>query len=169
MIIKTVFSDDNYPEGSLESVLAFIPTLAEAICSEDYLSLQVLHTMKEAYVTLTFVTPDEIREVIATIESNNGGRGFARVVQRLCPTVKVEWFHQSNNKEARILSNSATVIHSMRMPHDWNIRWSELYTHLTTYRRLYSANRWHDAADVLTGIVEQQSGSHVRKVRFFGK
>ncbi|MBR6488392.1 MAG: rRNA maturation RNase YbeY, partial [Clostridiales bacterium] len=63
MIIKTVFSDDNYPEGSLESVLAFIPTLAEAICSEDYLSLQVLHTMKEAYVTLTFVTPDEIREV----------------------------------------------------------------------------------------------------------
>ena len=63
MIIKTVFSDDNYPEGSLESVLAYIPTLAEAICSEDYLSLQVLRTMKEAYVTLTFVTPDEIREV----------------------------------------------------------------------------------------------------------
>ena len=104
----------------------------------------------------------------ATIESNNGGRGFARVVQRLCPRVKVEWFHQSGNKEARILSNSATVIHSIRMPQGWNMRWNELYNHLTTYRRLYSANRWHDAADVLTGIVEQQSGSHVRKVRFFG-
>ncbi len=104
----------------------------------------------------------------ATIESNNGGRGFARVVQRLCPRVKVEWFHQSNNKEARILSNSATVIHSLRMPHDWHLRWPELYTHLTTYRRLYSANRWHDAADVLTGIIEQQTDSHIRKVRFFG-
>ena len=108
------------------------------------------------------------RTRIATIESNNGGRGFARVVQRLCPSVKVEWFHQSNNKEARILSNSATVIHSLRMPHDWNLRWNEMYNHLTTYRRLYSANRWHDAADVLTGIVEQQSGNHIRKVRFFG-
>lgn len=106
---------------------------------------------------------------IATIESNNGGRGFARVLQRLCPSVKVEWFHQSNNKEARILSNSATVIHSLRMPHDWNMRWNEMHNHLTTYRRLYSANRWHDAADVLTGIVEQQSGNHIRKVRFFGK
>ena len=105
----------------------------------------------------------------ATIESNNGGRGFARVVQRLCPSVKVEWFHQSGNKEARILSNSATVIHSIRMPQGWNMRWNELYNHLTTYRRLYSANRWHDAADVLTGIVEQQSGNHIRKVRFFGK
>ena len=109
------------------------------------------------------------RTRIATIESNNGGRGFARVVQRLCPRVKVEWFHQSGNKEARILSNSATVIHSIRMPQGWNMRWNELYNHLTTYRRLYSANRWHDAADVLTGIVEQQSGNHIRKVRFFGK
>ena len=106
---------------------------------------------------------------IATVESNNGGRGFARVLQRLCPSVKVEWFHQSNNKEARILSNSATVIHSLRMPHDWNLRWNELYNHLTTYRRLYSANRWHDAADVLTGIVEQQSSGHVRKVRFVSR
>jgi predicted phage terminase large subunit-like protein len=109
------------------------------------------------------------RTRIATIESNNGGRGFARVVQRLCPTVKVEWFHQAGNKEARILSNSATVIHSIRMPQGWNMRWNELYNHLTTYRRLFPANRWHDAADVLTGIVEQQSGSHIHtKVRFFG-
>ena len=104
---------------------------------------------------------------IATIESNNGGRGFARVLQRLCPSVKVEWFHQSNNKEARILSNSATVIHTIRMPYGWQQRWSEMYNHLTTYRRLYSANRWHDAADVLTGIVEQLSGSNLRKIRFF--
>ena len=63
MIIKTVFSDDKYPEGSLESVLAYIPDLAESVCSEDFLSPQVLRTMKEAYVTLTFVTPEEIREV----------------------------------------------------------------------------------------------------------
>lgn len=104
---------------------------------------------------------------IATVESNNGGRGFARVLQRLCPSVKVEWFHQSNNKEARILSNSATVIHTIRMPYGWQQRWSDMYNHLTTYRRLYSANRWHDAADVLTGIIEQLSGSNLRKIRFF--
>ena len=94
---------------------------------------------------------------VATIESNNGGRGFARVVQRLCPDVRVEWFHQSDNKEARILSNSATVMHSIRMPEGWNRRWSEFYNHIVTYRRLFSSNRWHDAADVLTGIVENCS------------
>ena len=32
---------------------------------------------------------------VAMVESNNGGRGFARAVQRLVPQVRVEWFHQS--------------------------------------------------------------------------
>jgi len=92
----------------------------------------------------------------AAVESNNGGRGFARAVQRLAPTVHVAWFHQSANKEARILSHSATVLHTLRMPCGWNLRWPEFYAHLTTYRRQFRANRWHDAADVLTGIVERE-------------
>ena len=93
----------------------------------------------------------------ALVESNNGGRGFARAVQRLAPKVKVDWFHQSGNKEARILSNSATVLHSIRMPKKWANLWPELYAHLSNYRRDFKSNRWHDAADVLTGIVEQEA------------
>lgn len=92
----------------------------------------------------------------AYVESNNGGRGFARALQRLAPRIRIEWFHQSGNKEARILSNSATVLHMMRMPEGWAVRWPEFYTHLTTYRRLFRANRHDDAADVLTGIVERE-------------
>ncbi len=91
----------------------------------------------------------------AVIESNNGGRGFARAVQLLAPEVKVEWFHQSGNKQARILSNSATVLHRLRFPQMWQQRWCELAAHLTTYRRNYRANRWHDAADVITGVIER--------------
>ncbi|WP_289110210.1 phage terminase large subunit [uncultured Alistipes sp.] len=90
----------------------------------------------------------------ASIESNNGGRGFARAVQRRVPAIRIEWFHQSGNKEARILSNAATALQTIIMPHDWKIRWPEFYLHMTTYRRQFRANRWHDAADVVTGIVE---------------
>ena len=92
----------------------------------------------------------------ALVESNNGGRGFARAVQRQALRTRVEWFHQNGNKEARILSHSATVLHNMRFPRNWRQRWPELYGHLTTYRRQFRANRWHDAADVLTGIVEHE-------------
>ncbi len=103
----------------------------------------------------------------ARIESNNGGRGFARSVQRLAPRVKVEWFHQSGNKEARILSHSATAMHIIRFPRGWAQRWPELYTHLTTYRREFRSNRWHDAADVVTGIVEveQPEACHQKRWR----
>ena len=106
----------------------------------------------------------------AYVESNNGGRGFARALQRLSPTTAVEWFHQSGNKEARILSNSATVLHMLRMPSDWHLRWPEFYAHLTTYRREFRANRYDDAADVLTGIVEREvtpsSSGKWHRVRF---
>ncbi|MBO7189819.1 MAG: phage terminase large subunit [Alistipes sp.] len=104
------------------------------------------------------------------VESNNGGRGFARALQRLLPKVRVEWFHQSGNKEARILSNSATVLHNIRMPKDWHLRWPEFYTHLTTYRRLFRANRHDDAPDALTGVVEREvtesSSGRWQKLRF---
>ncbi|WP_290540702.1 phage terminase large subunit [Alistipes sp.] len=99
----------------------------------------------------------------AAIKSNNGGRGFARAVQALAPGVCIEWFHQSANKEARILSNSATALHLVRFPRGWNLRWPELYAHLTTYRRKFRANRWHDAADVVTGIVEREAAGRGQK------
>ena len=104
----------------------------------------------------------------ALVESNNGGRGFARAVQRLAPQVRIEWFHQSGNKEARILSHAATVLHNLRFPEDWRQRWPDLYSHLTTYRRQFRANRWHDAADVLTGIVEHEitAPRHKAHIRF---
>lgn len=101
----------------------------------------------------------------ASVESNNGGRGFARAVQRLAPYVKVEWFHQSGNKQARILSHSATVLHLVRFPRGWAQRWPELYAHLVSYRRDFHSNRWHDAADVVTGIVEREASSISRAGR----
>lgn len=98
----------------------------------------------------------------AAVESNNGGRGFARAVQQLAPDVRIEWFHQNANKEARILSNSATALHLIRFPRGWNRTWPELHAHLTTYRRQFRSNRWHDAADVVTGIVERETAARTR-------
>ena len=106
------------------------------------------------------------------VESNNGGKGFARAVARLTPLAKIEWFHQSGNKEARIVSNSSTVVTYVRMPLDWRVRWRDLYNHLTSYKREFHANRWHDAPDVLTGIVEREVvdtiAKRVKAIRFSG-
>jgi len=91
----------------------------------------------------------------AEIESNNGGRGYARKVDELTPvTCKIKWFHQSDNKEARIISNSATVNEMLIMPEGWEVRWPVFYAHLTKFKRAFKANTHDDAPDCVTGITE---------------
>lgn len=89
------------------------------------------------------------------IESNAGGRYFAlKVKEKLGGKIRVTWFHQSKNKEARIITNAATVSQVIVFPIDWETRWPEFARHVNTYKKLFKANKFHDAADTLTGIVE---------------
>lgn len=90
------------------------------------------------------------------IESNNGGRGFARVVKAQT-SCYVDWFHQSKNKEARIFSNSASVTSRIVMPSNWHIKWPNFYNDVVRYKKLFKANKTDDAADVLTGIIETET------------
>lgn len=93
----------------------------------------------------------------AWIESNNGGKGFARNVKKLVDeSVNVDWFYQGSNKEARIYSNSASVNNEIVFPDDWHIRWPIFYKHVTKYKKLFKANDFDDAPDVLTGIIEKE-------------
>lgn len=95
----------------------------------------------------------------AWIESNNGGRGFARNVERIMRErgnhhTGVEWFHQGENKQARILSNAASAMNSILFPVGWNYRWPKFYDELM---RMGRSEKWKhdDAADALTGVVEK--------------
>ena len=120
--------------------------------------IDVLHTNKPMEVTepQTIELLNRNNVNISKIESNNGGRGFARVVEKGVKTV-VTWFHQSNNKEARIFSNSASVNNKIVMPSDWFLRWPEFYNDVTKYKKLFKANKFDDAPDTLTGIIEEEN------------
>lgn len=94
----------------------------------------------------------------ALIESNNGGRGFARNVDRECKLkgnnhTVVKWFHQSQNKTARILSNSTGVMNNILFPVGWQDRWPEFAADLTRYQK-EGKNAHDDAPDALTGVYE---------------
>jgi len=104
-------------------------------------------------LTVKLLAKDNVN--IANIESNNGGRGFARVIKRDSST-NVRWFHQSANKEARIFSNSATVNSRIVFPEMWFMNWADFYNDVTKYKKLFKANKFDDAPDVMTGIVETE-------------
>lgn len=129
---------------------------------------------REAYILDIYYTKDpmEITESevarrfyeysvnVANIESNNGGRGFARAVERILKEKHrsnktiIKWFHQSKNKIARILSNSTWVMDHIYYPANWRDKWPEYYKAMTTYQR-EGKNEHDDAPDATTGIAEK--------------
>ena len=91
------------------------------------------------------------------VESNNGGRSFAREIdKRTGSFTRVRWFHQSQNKESRILTNSPQV-NQILMPNDWSIRFPVFYDHVRRYKKDFKANKYDDAPDTLTGVIEKSS------------
>lgn len=99
----------------------------------------------------------------ALIESNNGGRGFARNVVNILTKIfrnkkcNVTWFHQSKNKRSRILVNASNVIEQIIMPEGWKKKYPEFYEAVKRYQRK-GKNAHDDAPDALTGLVEFING-----------
>lgn len=138
------------------------------MCSINY----VKGTDGEIYITDVEYTQDgpEITEYLiadmlinggikeAEIESNSGGRAFGRNVDKIlknrgynCIMIP---YHQSRNKESRILTNAAHV-NRIIMPFNWDSRFPDFYMAVTRFKKLFQANKNDDAPDVLTRIVEK--------------
>lgn len=149
---------------------AYVDTADEG---DDYLcAVSYIETDEGMYITDVYYTKEamETTEVetaimfakhklqIARIESNNGGRGFARNVERQTKLLKnlgteFIWFHQSNNKKVRIFNKSGEVTRLIFMPVDWAKKWPLFHKHVTKYRK-EGKNPHDDAPDVLTGMCE---------------
>lgn len=128
---------------------------------------------KEAYVLDVIYTkePMEITEPAVAkalfkfkvnrerVESNSGGRGFARNIKRILEEelhsnyTDISWFHQSRNKIARIRSEATWVMNHIYFPINWRDRWPDFYKAMSTYQR-EGKNAHDDAQDCTTGVAE---------------
>ena len=112
----------------------------------------------------------EYNVAIADIESNGGGRGFARSIRRILEKeynsnrTKIVAFHQSKNKESRILSQATWVMDHIYMPTDWQVRWKDFAKAILRYQR-EGKNEHDDAPDALTGVAEKINAPILRSGR----
>lgn len=151
----------NYTDTADEGA-DFLCSICYGMYDGFYYVLDVLYT-KEAMEITEPATADMLTRNnvgYALIESNNGGRGFARNVQRECKErgnnhTVIKWFHQGENKIARILSNSTGVMNNVLFPVGWQDRWPEFAKALTTYQK-EGKNAHDDAPDCLTGVYENK-------------
>ncbi|BAR48170.1 phage terminase large subunit [Tannerella forsythia] len=94
------------------------------------------------------------------VESNNGGRGFCRAVEKQCrisgnSITRFKWFHQKENKDVRINIHSASVQNMIFMPQGWIGLFTEFSNSVLGYLRV-GKNPHDDAPDALTGTIERR-------------
>ena len=161
---------DSLPQfEKIQSYTDTADTGSDYLCSIIYGIYQ-----KEAYILDVIYTnePMEITEPLvakhifeykvnqADIESNNGGRGFSRQISHYLTNTYntnhtvIRPFHQSKNKQARILSNATWVMEHIYFPQNWHNKYPEFYKALTSYQR-EGKNLHDDAPDALTGVAEK--------------
>ena len=152
---------------------------ADYLCSITYgvykneaYVLDVIYTKESMEITEPQVarTIYEYNVAIADIESNNGGRGFVRSVRRILEKeynsnrTKIVAFHQSKNKESRILSQATWVMDHIYMPMDWQVRWKDFAKAILRFQR-EGKNEHDDAPDALTGVAEKINAPTLRSGR----
>lgn len=159
--LPTVLEVCNYTDTADEGT-DYLCSINYAICSDDkaYI-LDVIYTQDAMEITEPLVagmlTKDDVN--YAVIESNNGGKGFARNVERICREnnnnhTMFKRFTQTKNKVSRILTGATGVMQNVVFPEDWKSMYPKFYKDVTQFQRL-GKNKHDDCVDVLTGIYEQ--------------
>lgn len=159
--LPTVLEVCNYTDTADEGS-DYLCSINYAICDDDraYI-LDVVYTQDAMEITEPLVagmlTKDNVN--YAVIESNNGGKGFARNVERICREnnnrhTMFKRFTQTKNKISRILTGSTGVMQNIVFPQEWKSMYPKFYKDVTQFQRI-GKNKFDDCADTLTGIYEQ--------------
>jgi predicted phage terminase large subunit-like protein len=172
-LLYTQFLTYDSIDFEIKEVSAYVDV---ADTGQDYLCC-IIHTthLNMRYILDIYYTqePNEVTENevanrfaqhnvnYAKTESNAGGRGFGRNVQRICIEngnykTMFQPFHQSGNKVSRIINGASLVQNTVMYPSDWDNRWVKFYDSMTSFMKktCQDLEGHDDAQDTITGIVE---------------
>lgn len=161
----------NYTDTADEG-LDYLCSITYGVHNKEAYILEIIYTQKPMEETEPAVAKMLYEYGVnkSKIESNNGGKGFARSIKRILSEeynsnkTRVKWFHQSENKVARILSNATWIMDHVYYPKNWKDRWSDYHDAMVKYQR-EGKNAHDDAPDATTGIAENINKGGLRTFR----
>ena len=175
----TDLPEDNNHKSLIAPVYAYIDTADEGddwLCCVIYGFYQGRAYVLDVYYTkagMEITEPETAKRLmdfnvnLCKIESNSGGRGFARNVQRILwdeykrRDIIIKWFHQSQNKQGRIISQSNNVMENIFFPVDAATRWPAFWEHINAFQK-EGKSKNDDAEDALTGVAENMGPKTVK-------
>ena len=163
---------DDKGQSVVEEICAYIDTAdqgADYLCCIIYAVFRQQCYVLDVYFTKEGmeITEGEVAKRLyeykvnkAFIESNNGGRGFGRSVERILREkhrwykTYIDLFTQSRNKKARILSSATWCQNNIKFPIGWEVNYAEFYGDVMSYQKEGKMNH-DDAEDCLAGIYDR--------------
>lgn len=149
---------------------------SDNVCSINWIKIKTDDEVR-VYITDIYYSPEkaEITESAvakminageiteAEFESNNGGKGYARNVERELHKLDnfrtvVSWTPQTSNKEARILASSAWNARNVYMPPNWTSKYPDFAAEVLGYIA-GGKNAHDDGVDVLATIYEKAANT----------
>jgi predicted phage terminase large subunit-like protein len=151
-VIDTADTGDDYL-----CCIIYSPTITGYYIIDVYYTNEKMEVTEDG--TARILSKHSVNDVM--IESNNGGRGFARNVERLCRVMgntktSFTWQHQSTNKETRIFTHAADVQNMVYYPDSWDSKHHKFYSAVTGFMAK-GKNKNDDAPDALTMIIENET------------
>jgi predicted phage terminase large subunit-like protein len=163
---------DDKGQSVVEEICAYIDTADQG---DDYLCCIIYAVYRQqCYVLDVYftkegmeITEPEVAKRLyqykvnkAYIESNSGGRGFGRSVERILREkhhwykTYIDLFTQTRNKKARILSSATWCQNNIKFPIGWEVNYHEFYGDVMGYQK--EGKMAHDdAEDCLAGIYDK--------------
>ena len=138
----------------------FLCYFAAGVKSQLGYVLDVIYTDKDQDYTVPLVVKSLVDNNVKRfrIESNDS-LGFFRLVRNELAlkypgyVIKLEPFHQKENKEAKIKSNAPLVMKHIIFMNLWESKFKDLHKHLVTYQ-LKGSNPSDDGADAITELMK---------------
>lgn len=165
---------DKFP-GEIDIVRSFSVTDTSDTGSDNFASLcGVITRDNKIYIKDLIYTSDSVEFTIPALanmikenkikmnvlESNNGGRVIAVDVKKELKKnkwdVPVKWFHQSNNKQTRIMDNAGKVMNNIYWPPEFDQegKWERFFDDFTNFQKEFENNEHDDCLDVATMCIE---------------
>lgn len=137
----------------------YLASVVYTITGDKAYIIDILYSDKPLEVTEGLVINQIIDNNVDTFiyEKNFGGKSFGKNIIRELDDKKyyptITGYTQTQNKKARIYSNSTNVMRQIIMPKGWEYRFPEAYKHISKFSA-DGENEHDDIEDVLTKIVE---------------
>lgn len=147
----------------------YLCSLAFSWCTDGLLYVRdLIYTQEDLETTEELIIQQIIKSKakVGWTESQAGGATVARNIRKQLAArghhCFINDYHQTTNKESKIISNNVNLLACMVFPKNWAMKYPVFWKHVTGFNKVFKSNQHDDGPDCLTeAYLNTLEGKHL--------